>query len=149
MSCQKCRTQTTDSKVKVEEGKRSAVFKNASRSIFYRTRVDGCLIRNTVAADFVVTKSEVGSVVVELKGIDVEHAVEQVSATVRQLQGCSAAARVHPVAGLVVCARYPRFDTKLQRLTKVFVATHRAPLHVVARNDEYELDRVLAFDGPR
>lgn len=149
MSCVACRSEITSSKVKVAEGARFATFRNEDRSVFHRTRVDGCLIRNATAADFVVTCVGLGSVVVELKGTDVEHAVEQIDATVTVLKACAAQRKLLPLAGLIVCARYPRFDTKLQRLTKWFVSRHKSPVHVVARNDEFDIRRILAFDGPR
>lgn len=149
MTCESCRNPTSDSKIKVAEGARSAIFRNSARALYFRTRVDGCLLKNVTAADFVVTCTGVGSVIVELKGVDVEHAVEQVDATANYLKGCTAADSILPLAGLVICSRYPRFDTKLQSITKKFVKRHKAPLHVVARNDEFDLDRVLAFDGPR
>lgn len=149
MTCEGCREVTKDSNVKVSEGARSAVFKNADREVYHRVRVDGCLIKNRISADFVVSRPGVGSVVVELKGTDVEHAVAQIDATIQHMRGCEKSKELGPFAGLVICARYPRFDTSLQRLTKNFVAKHKAPIHVVARNDEFHLDRVLSFDGPR
>lgn len=149
MTCDGCREKTFDSKVKVEEGARSAIFSNKNRTAFFRTKVDGCLVKNSTAADFVVTCVGTGSVIVELKGVDVEHAVKQIDATAIYLKSCDAAQNLLPLAGLVICSRYPRFDTKLQRLAKLFAKSHRAPLHVVARNDEFDLSRVLAFDGPR
>lgn len=149
MTCAGCREETTDSYVKVREGARSAVFKNQRRAKYHRVRVDGCLVQNEISADFVVACPGVGSVVVELKGTDVERAVEQVDATLQHVKCCSRLSALRPFAGLIVCARYPRFDTKLQRLTKQFVAKHRVPIHVVAKNDEYEISRVLAFDGPK
>ncbi|MBD9468002.1 hypothetical protein [Pseudoxanthomonas sp. PXM01] len=149
MTCADCRNVTKDSNVKVAEGARSAVFKNLKKAAYHRVRVDGCLIKNKTAADFMVSCPGVGSVVVELKGTDVEHAVDQIDATLEHVKGCEKLKELRPFAGLVVCARYPRFDTGLQRLTKKFVAKHKVPIHVVAKNDEFDLEKVLKFDGPK
>ena len=149
MSCGPCREKVTHSKIKVEEKGKSATFLNPGHRDFIKKRVDGCVLKNTTAADFVVTALGEGSVIVELKGVDVDHAVEQVHATAVSLKECGSSNALGPFAGLVVCARYPRFDTKVQSLMQKFAKAHRAPLHIVTRNEEYELVRVLAFDGPR
>ncbi|MBB5208362.1 hypothetical protein [Chiayiivirga flava] len=135
--------------MKVEEGARSAIFLNAAREKYVKTKVDGCLLNNVLAADFVVTQSGKGSVIVELKGTDVERAVKQVAATIEFFQKCEAAKQKQKMAGLVVCSRYPRFDTKLQRLSSEFTRKYKVPLHVVSKNDEFEMDRVLSFGGPK
>lgn len=148
MTCAHCRETVSHSKVKVEEKGKSAVFLNPAREKFVRTRVDGCVVKQSTSADFVVTQKGVGSVIVELKGTDVAHAALQIEATAKSIDGCASIDEVRPVAGLVVCARYPRFDTQVQAIQKRFAANHRAPLHVVTRNDEFSIARVLSFEGP-
>ena len=147
MSCSSCREKVKHSKVKVEEGKRFAIFVNDAREMYYRVQVDKCLVHNALAADYVVTRPGTGSVVVELKGTDVDHGAKQVDATAALLLTCTEAASLKPIAGLIVCARYPQFDSTIQRLQKQFAKKFQAPLHVV-RDGEYEISRVLAFDGP-
>lgn len=147
MTCENVRVETTDSKVKVEEGKRKAVFKNGENKKFFKTKVDGGLVNNQVSADFVVTKSDVGSVIVELKGTDVKRGAEQVIATVLIMKECGAKAL--PVAGLIVCAQYPSIDSGIQRLSASFTRMTKGPLHVVTKNDEFEIEKVLSPSGPR
>ena len=149
MSCKDCRETTQVSNVKVSEGARSANFVNAERLEYCKVRVDGCLLKNQTAADFVVCCKGVGSVVVELKGVDVEHAVRQIEATLVAIAGCGDKSLPSKFAGLIICSRYPRIDTKLQRLKADFAKKHRAPIHVVAKNDSFDISRVLSFSGPR
>ena len=146
MTCRKCRESLTDSKIKVEEGSRKAVFLNDARAQMHRTRVDGCLVRNRVAADFVVSAVETGDVVVELKGKDVVHAVEQILETASELATCER--KRGPFGGLVVCNQYPRIDTKIQKLKAQFAKVYKGPVHVVTKNYEFRLERVLSFAGP-
>lgn len=146
MSCGGCRVETTDSNVKVEEGGKKANFLNQARATFSRTRVDGCLKQQSIAADFVVSKKGVGDVIVELKGTDVNHAMEQIFATARFMFSCTE--KRGPIAGLVVCSQYPRIDTKVQRLKLQFAKEFKSPIHVVTRNENYDFEQVLLFEGP-
>lgn len=110
------------------------------------TQVDGCLCKNETAADFVVKKSNVGDVVVELKGVDVPRGVLQVQATAKFWKA------LHPdikkIAGLIVCRQRPKYSTSIQRLQRDFIKTFKGPLHVVSTKCEFQIHRVLSFDGP-
>lgn len=88
MSCVAAREVTDVSRVKVEENGRSAIFVNNERAKFHKVKVDGGLIDNQLCADYVVSKDQVGSVVVELKGTDIEHAVDQIDATITIMKTC-------------------------------------------------------------
>ncbi|GHH53154.1 hypothetical protein [[Pseudomonas] boreopolis] len=153
MSCVAAREVLTDSKIKVEENGRVAIFINSARSRFHRTRVDGGIVKNKVGADYVVTKEQVGSVVVELKGVDIEHAVLQIGETMLLLKACMSPSKPKstgmPAAGLIICSKYPKADTAYQKKVKAFVAQHKAPIHCVSGRGEFEIERVLRFDGPR
>src|SRR6266511_1259184 len=76
-----CQKKTNERKVKVEEYRKKAVFLNEARSEFVITRVDGCVIKDGVRSDWVVTRLAIGDVIVELKGVDVGHGLKQVRAT--------------------------------------------------------------------
>jgi hypothetical protein len=82
VSIDKCRAKVRRSRIKVEEKGRKAVFINPARAEYYVTRIDGCLVRNSRAADYMVTKCGVGDVVIELKGTDAVHAVSQIAAAI-------------------------------------------------------------------
>src|SRR5687768_11109637 len=81
-----CRITTNVSKIKVEENGRSAVIVNTPRVDHVVSAVDGCLVLNSVACDWVISKSEIGDIFIELKGSDVDHAVEQILETMRYWQ---------------------------------------------------------------
>lgn len=118
-----------------------------SLSGLYLSKVDGCICKQEVACDYVATAVGAGDVLVELKGSDVDHAVDQIDATLRFWRQNGWLGKVF--AGLVVCTRYPRQDTKIQRLRNRFARDYGAPLHVVRHGQEFEFGRVLAMDGPR
>lgn len=144
-----CTETLTDSKVLVEENGKKAVFLNTSRKKFLRVQIDGCLIRNATACDWLVVMAKNGAVLVELKGKDVEHALIQLEATMKHIVGTNK----YPsrIAALVVCSgvpKHPSFDTKLQRSKNRFSTRFKAPLHVVHGNFEYDINAVLSFKGP-
>lgn len=146
MSISKCTTRKRVPRVVVEEKKSKATFLNDERAWFEITEVDGCLCRNEVAADFAVTKEQIGTVIIELKGSDVPHAVEQVLATAaywRQHQPACPS-----MAGLVVSRQRPNYSTSVQRAQLRFARNFKGPLHVVSSNREYHFEKVLSFKRP-
>jgi hypothetical protein len=145
-SISRCTERTNVSKVKVQELGRKAIFKNKNRAIFCKTRVDGCVVKNAIAADWVLSKGNVGQIVIELKGRDVDHAVKQIEATTLLWREKNLV--FGKLAGLVVCAQYPRANTMVQRAQDVFSRKFKGPLHIVTRNCEYVFEKVLAFDEP-
>ena len=156
MSCSKSRVLTRARIVKVEENGRVAAFLNKSGGDFFKVNLDGGLVKNQTCADYAVVKKGVGTVVVELKGTDIEHAVDQIAAAIRLLKNCGdrgESARVAvskmPLAGLIICSRYPRVDSMYQRRLKKFVKENKCPLHCVSGKGEFEVERVLSFKGPR
>jgi hypothetical protein len=142
----KCIEECKDSLVRVEENRRKAVFRNDGRGRFLRVKIDGCAVLEATAADWVVCEPGVGDVIIELKGQNVSHGIRQVSATTEYwLKNRSKANRF---AGLVVCSQYPRVNASIQRATQDFVRKYKSPLHVVAKNHEYNVKHVLSFKGP-
>jgi hypothetical protein len=141
-----CQERTTVSKVKVEEKGKKATFLNDRRIVYTLTRVDGCVIKNGIAADWLVSKADKGDIIIELKGKDVGHAVKQIHRTAALLKEKKLLAR--PVAALIVATQYPKANTAVQRAQSDFAKTYQGPLHVVTKNHEYRFCRVLRFDGP-
>ena len=76
-----CIEETSDPKIKLEERGSKVIFLNEVRHPFRKIKVDGCVVQNQTAADWVVSKPPVGDLVLELKGRNVDHAIEQVTTT--------------------------------------------------------------------
>jgi len=138
-----CTTRKRVTKIVVEENRRKATFINVERAWYEVTQVDGCLCHNEEAADFVVSKENVGAVVVELKGRDVPHAVQQVLATAAFWRKHRPDCRV--LAGLIVCRARPSYSTSVQRAQAKFAKVFRGPLHIVPKNKDLCLELVLNF----
>jgi hypothetical protein len=145
-----CTTTVRDSKVKVAENGKQAIFLNPKRRPFTKTRVDGCVIVNSVACDWLVQDDDVTSILIELKGCDVDHAIEQIEATLSFMK--ANALLTKQIAALIVCSkpsRHPSFTAKLQKAKARISLQYKAPLHVVTGSHEFEMERLLSHAGPR
>lgn len=142
-----CTNTVSHSLIKVEENRRAATFKNPTRKTFKVTEVDGCLITEGPRCDFIVGEPGSVSILVELKGTDVSHACDQLFATAAHpsargiLEG--------QIGFLVICSRYPRFDSFVAKAKQTAAKRYRAGFHVVSDKGEFDAVRVAAIDGPR
>jgi hypothetical protein len=141
-----CKESTTDSRVQVSERGRKATFLNLKNDPFCKIQVDGCVVKHSLAADWVVSKNGVGDIIVELKGKNVEHAVKQVNATATLWT--DEKLRVGKLAALIVSTQYPRANTVMQKAQEAFAKKFKAPPHVVTKNNEYSFQKVLSFGSP-
>jgi hypothetical protein len=153
-----CSKQTNYKRIVFEERGRKATFNNENQNVFVKTQVDGCLMVQQLSADWVLSKPNVGHVIIELKGKDVDHAVKQINATANHLKThcrelCKKKCKkcwidTQFFAGLVVANQYPRITTSIQRMKDHFAKVYKAPLHVVNMNADYQFECVLSFKGP-
>jgi hypothetical protein len=147
MSVDECRVSISFKRIVVKDnGRKTATFLNEDEHTYFLTRVDGCVIKNELAADWLVTKPAVGEVIIEFKGRDVDHAVKQVHATAKYWQEHNL--RIGSIAGLIVARQYPRNSTAVQRAQQAFARGFQGPLHVVTRNNDYKIEKVLSSTGP-
>jgi len=104
-----CVEDSAHSYIVVSEKGRKAVFRNPEGARFLKIRVDNCLITDSSRkrSDFIVTKPNVGSVIIELKGKNVTQAYEQLFATLRHDE-CQDWLEKRKVL-LIVCSRVPAF----------------------------------------
>lgn len=141
----KCTKIVNHSKIVFKESGRKAVFSNERQLDHAITQVDGCLIENGMRCDVIISQKECGSVLVELKGKDVEHACLQLKATVDHKL-------VRPllekqIGFLVICSRFPRIDAYVMREKQRFAKHYRAGLHVFCNQREVTVEKLVSIDG--
>ena len=141
-----CQDITNDPLIKVEQLGRKAVIVNSSRSKHVRTRFDGCVVVGNLASDFIVTRKDLGDVIIELKGKDVEHATKQVEATAEYWRSNGHSTGV--IAALIVATQYPKANTETRKAQERFAKTYKKPLHVVTKNFIGSLEGIFSFQGP-
>lgn len=134
--------------VLVEENKRRAVFRNPRQAKYTVSRVDGCLVSdNKPRCDYLVSEVGKASVLIELKGADVDHACDQLLATVNRNNVKPLLER--KLGLLIICNRFPREDTKVQRARQKCFKAYKAPLRVVCGGGEFDIEKVATFDGSK
>jgi len=141
-----CTETVSHSRVKVEENSSKAIFKNDHREEFKISQVDGCLVKDGIRCDKLVSKPNTASVLVELKGSDVSHACDQLFASANH-------PAVKPLLEkrlgfLVICARVPRFDGFVLKAKQRAAKQFKAGFHIVKNRGEFDIERAVAIDGP-
>lgn len=141
-----CTTRVTHSLIKVEENKRKAVFRNPNRVEYEISDIDDCVIKSGVRCDKLVSRCDDHSALVELKGSNVAHACDQLFTSAKH-------DHVKPllkekIGFLVICSRYPKFDTFVRKAKDRAAAEFKGGFHVVQDRGEFDIDRVTAIDGP-
>ncbi|WP_409313273.1 hypothetical protein [Pseudomonas putida] len=141
-------TLTKVSKIKVtDKGSiRFAVINNEKKVEHIVRKIDGGIVCNATAADWMISKPEVGDVIIELKGCDVEKAMLQVIATADY--ATTNLKRQGLIAGLVLCTQHPGATTKIQRALAHFSKKYNGPIHVKNRSGEFKFENILSFKGP-
>jgi hypothetical protein len=116
-----CTEWLTHARVTVKAHGRAATFLNPDKAQIRRVDVD-CWLRSnaTIRSDFIICKAGMVDVVVELKGKDIFHAIDQILATVelwRRTPVCSG-----KLGALIVFTRSPERSTMLETLrTKLLI----------------------------
>jgi hypothetical protein len=83
--------------------------------------MDGCLApAGTTSADWVVSKPVMVDVIVELKGRNVERAVDQIEATWRFWSRHAEHETEQIIGAWILCSEYPRASTKVARYRESF-----------------------------
>lgn len=134
-----CQNKVKTSKVKIEEEGRKAVFLNATKNTYIKTKIDGCCVKNEIAADWLISKDE-RHLIVELKGKNVEKALKQIEATTCGVKSIFCTSRI---SALIVCSQYPRIDTKIQKAKNDFPKCHPGFLHIVSSNKEHIFEELF------
>lgn len=141
-----CTEILSHSNIKVEENKRKAIFLNPSKAEFSVTKIDGCLVTGEeIRCDYLVSEIGEASALVELKGKDVSHACDQLLASARHN-------KVKPlledkIGFLVVCSKYPRFDTFVAKAKQRAAKEFKAGFHVVCDRGEFNIRDLVRIDG--
>lgn len=114
---------------------------NVDRLCYQITRVDGCIITNQLAADYVFTRKDIGDVIVELKGRSVEHAYKQIKATA--IYWLDKRLRCGDMAAVIVCRQYPKLGTKRQLAELEFKRICNGRLRVIGSGKELKFEELF------
>ena len=118
-----CIDKIRHSKVKVTDkgtGK-VAILLNPAKAQVRRIQMDRCLAPPEArAADFVVSMPKVVDVIVELKGTNVAHAVDQIESTWTFWSSHPERTPAQVIGAWILCSEYPRASLKVNRYRESF-----------------------------
>jgi hypothetical protein len=143
---QGCTEESKEPKITVKRDGRRATFQNPERETIKRVDVD-CWIRSTetVKADYIVSMPGVVDVIVELKGKDISHAVEQVVATLAKWKNAPPFSK--KIGGLIVFTRCPMSAAQTGDIKKRLLRNHRLWMEIDKdQKTEYQFE---TFTGKR
>lgn len=112
--CNACRMEKSDSTIKCKENKKIFYLRNKSKENVIVFHVDGCVINNEAACDYLLWAPSVEKVFfVELKGTDVGKGLKQIEKTVSNLIGAFPRTDRY---GYVVCRAVPKITNTGERI---------------------------------
>ena len=122
-SLQACTEDLNYPKITVKRDGRRATFDNAERATIKRIDVD-CWIAaaDTPKADYILSKPTIVDVIVELKGKDIAHAVEQITATLVMWKKTPPLS--DRIGGLIVFTRCPMRAAEIGDMKKRLLLQH-------------------------
>jgi len=121
---EKCTEELTHPRITVRANGRAATFLNPDRMVIKKIDLDCWLCDlKTFKADFLVCSPGVVDVIVELKGKDIHHAVEQILATLAHWK--QAPPRLGKIGALIVFTRSPERSTTLDNLKARLLSRHK------------------------
>lgn len=143
---QGCTEELKDSKIKVKRDGRRATFQNPERETVKCVDVDRWIrSTDTAKADYIVAKPGLVDVIVELKGKDIRHAVEQVVATLTRWKNAPPFSK--KIGGLIVFTRCPMSAAQTGDIKKRLLKNHGLWMEIDKdQKTEYEFG---TFTGKR
>lgn len=124
-------------KIKVGENGRAAIIINPGRDSHTIGKIDGCIITAGVRCDYFVSNLKHISLI-EFKGCDIDHACEQLFAAVSH-DSVKPHIKERKKSFLIVCSRFPKNNTSVQRFQAKARREHGASLKVVCNKVELQL----------
>jgi hypothetical protein len=120
----RCIKEIEHTRITVKANNRTAIFLNPERAKIKIVDLD-CLLQTADApkADYIVSKPTVADVIVELKGKDLGHAIEQILSTANYWRKAPPFSPV--IGGLVVFTRSPERSAMLDNIKLKLLKNHR------------------------
>lgn len=110
-----CSHKTKNNLIKVADSAREVILKNVAGNCITYVKFDGCVLKQETAADFLVLIDGDVEAILELKGRNIEHALDQIEATAIWLR--SHDYQTTGKTGAISCKQVPSGTSR--KLTKI------------------------------
>lgn len=132
MDYNKCTIELTDSCIVVKENRSKLELKNPQRKKIKKVKVDGCLISDDKEkCDWIISldkpEPKLRALYIELKGCDVEKAINQLKSTICQTKEKY---HKHDKECYVITTRYPRHDSTTRQFILDMKKNYDASLYI-------------------
>lgn len=131
-----CRKTSNQKKFVYEENRSKLTLENTDQVVSTSVWVDGCEINdNTIRCDYMHIAKEI-EFFIELKGQDIEHAINQLKNTIKRLSSNPTKTKKR---SYVVCTRSPMTSSEIQNYKLEFRKKYNSILEVKSSpcNDKY------------
>ena len=120
-----CICSTKDSQIKFEENKRKIIFLNPSNHRYKKVKVDGCAIKTGQKCDdLLISQDEHEEHFVELKGVDIMHAIDQLEQSILKIGEFDDNRHSY-----IICTNVaPEYTTTIQKKQKYFRQKYKSEL---------------------
>lgn len=142
-SLPECEEHRSDTKIVLQENKSKITFLNPNKDEILIIKVDGCVISDneTLRCDYALIPCDAVEIYVELKGSDIEQAVEQIKSTIKLLS--ENPQKIKKLC-FVVSTRVPKQTTSIQQLQSQFKKKFNASFRIKNIQDEYDLSTPIS-----
>ena len=120
-----CELVTRAPRIPLREKRSCMTFRNAGRSRVRRIRIDGCVLKDEPACDYLLINSCDEERYIELKGSDVRRAFEQIENTIIRVGVNTLERKLY-----IISTRCPLASTEIQQKQKYFRSRYQARLTV-------------------
>jgi len=137
-----CSEHINHKRIVFQENRSKLTVLNPKQILVEKVEVDGCEITNGIRCDFFMQKAKENErdieYYIELKGQDLEHALEQLKRTISEL---SKDAKKQKKVSFIICTRSPLSSTKIQNFRVQFKKKFNSSLIIKSSPYEYPLDQ--------
>ena len=132
-----CIENTKNPIIPLEEKGKKMIFHNKKRKAISKIKVDGCAIKVGIRCDWLVKNDQNYEHFVELKGVDITHACEQLEVSIKALSDNPAKNAKH---SFIISSRVnPAINTIIQIKQRQFREKFNCKLIVKNRQHEFDL----------
>lgn len=138
-----CSVQDNRRIIKISEPKSSTLYiENHDRLYYHVIKYDGCVVQNTIGADYLIAKLDLTSVcIIELKGSDIKQAYNQICATTAALKNTDLANSRK--SAIIVNTSWPKASPTFHSLMQKYYSTHKGKLHAVRHKNTTTITEIL------
>lgn len=125
---------------KSKNSKAKLTLKNPKQLLIKVVNIDGCVIREGIRCDQLVTLPNNKLIYVEFKGNDVKHAVKQIESTMGYISEVCSSSRNSDIICMIACNRCPLSSTDIQKYKRLFKDKYRARLFIQTGEIQYTVE---------